>query len=91
MPAKVSESKEMVEVFVPGNDMKDKVPIPVTINGYRYLVPVNQRVSVPKAVAEVLEHTIIPWGLCRKLIQYSFLWHSEASFKDTVFGFAGCI
>ena len=54
MPAKVSESKEMVEVFVPGNDMKDKVPIPVTINGYR--VPVNQRVSVPKAVAEVLEH-----------------------------------
>jgi len=34
---------------------------------------------------------IIPWGLCRKLIQYSFLWHSEASFKDTVFGFAGCI
>lgn len=56
MPAKVSESKEMVDVFVPGNDMKDKTPIPVTINGYRYLVPVNQRVSVPKAVAEVLEH-----------------------------------
>lgn len=56
MPAKVSESKEMVDVFVPGNDMKDKTPIPVTINGYRYLVPVNQRVSVPKSVAEVLEH-----------------------------------
>lgn len=56
MPAKVTTDKEMVDVFVPGNDMKDKTPVPVTINGYRYLVPVNQRVSVPKGVAEVLEH-----------------------------------
>lgn len=49
-------NENMVEVFVPGMGMKDKTPIPVTINGYRYLVPVNQRVSVPKGVADVLEH-----------------------------------
>lgn len=48
--------EEMIEIFVPGESPKDKTPIPVTINGYRRLVPVNQRVRVPRAVAEVLEH-----------------------------------
>lgn len=56
MPEKMNASKGMVEVFVQGNDMKDNTPIPVTINGYRRLVPVNRRVQVPYEVAEVLKH-----------------------------------
>lgn len=56
MAEKGNAAKDMVEVFVPGANMKDKTPIPVTVNGYRYLVPVNQRVLVPKGVAEVLEN-----------------------------------
>lgn len=50
------KTEEMVEVFVPGASMKDKEPIPVTVNGYRYLVPVNQRVKVPKVVADIVEN-----------------------------------
>jgi len=56
MAEKGNAAKDMVEVFVPGANMKDKTPIPVTHNGYRYLVPVNQRVRVPNGVAEILEH-----------------------------------
>ena len=48
--------KDMEEVFISGENPKDKTPIPVIVNGYRYLVPVNQRVKVPRSVAEVLEH-----------------------------------
>lgn len=48
--------QEMVSVMVPGRNMKDATPIPVTVNGKRWLVPVNRRVDVPKAVAEVLNN-----------------------------------
>lgn len=51
-----TKAEEMVTVMVPGRSPKDCTPVPVTINGYRRLVPVNKPVKVPASVAEVLSN-----------------------------------
>jgi hypothetical protein len=39
-------------------DSQDKQPVPVSVNGYNYVIKRGQKVTVPAAVVEVLDHAV---------------------------------
>lgn len=79
-PAPKAEGKR-IEITIP-QDARDQQPVQVGLNGKMYLIKRGEKVIVPKAVVEILEHAVRfeydPNTMKRtEVLSYPFTTHRE--------------